>query len=213
LYSALLADATFHELLLAYDRDLADIARDAGCGCGGVLHSAKYPRKPRPRLGWLRPEYHWRFSYCCAVDGSRHFARGGARPITVWCSNDYLGMGQNPAVLAAMHAALDAAGAGSRGTRNISARRTITWSSRLSLPTCTERRRRCLFTSAYVANDTTLATLQKLLPGCLILSNQKNHASMIAGSRNAAARSASGATTTSPIWKPSYASWTASDRR
>jgi hypothetical protein len=71
LYSALLADATFHELLLAYDRDLADIARDAGCGCGGVLHSAKYPRKPRPRLGWLRPEYHWRFSYCCAEDGCR----------------------------------------------------------------------------------------------------------------------------------------------
>ena len=71
MYSALLADATFHELLLAYDRDLADIARDAGCGCGGVLHSAKYPRKPRPQLGWLRPEYHWRFSYCCDVDGCR----------------------------------------------------------------------------------------------------------------------------------------------
>jgi len=73
LYSALLANASFHELLLAYDRDLADATRARGCGCGGVLHSAKYPRKPRPwalmrRLG---PEYHRRFSFCCAVDGCR----------------------------------------------------------------------------------------------------------------------------------------------
>ncbi len=73
MYSALLANASFHELLLAYDRDLADTTRARGCGCGGVLHSAKYPRKPRPwalmrRLG---PEHHWRFSFCCAVDGCR----------------------------------------------------------------------------------------------------------------------------------------------
>jgi hypothetical protein len=66
-----LADATFHELLLAYDRDLADAAREAGCPCGGVLHSAKYPRKPRPWLPRLGPEHQRRFSYCCAVDGCR----------------------------------------------------------------------------------------------------------------------------------------------
>jgi hypothetical protein len=71
LYTALLADATFHELLLAYDRDLADLAREAGCSCGGVLHSAKYPRKPRPQLRWLRGEHSLRFSFCCAVDGCR----------------------------------------------------------------------------------------------------------------------------------------------
>ena len=71
LYSTLLADATFHELLLAYDRDLADTAREAGCPCGGVLHSAKYPRKPRPWLCRLGLEHQRRFSYCCAVDGCR----------------------------------------------------------------------------------------------------------------------------------------------
>jgi hypothetical protein len=73
LYSTLLADSTFHDLLLAYDRDLADGRRQAGCACGGVLHSAKYPRKPRP---WavvrrLRPEHGSRFSFCCAIDGCR----------------------------------------------------------------------------------------------------------------------------------------------
>lgn len=73
MYSALLANASFRELLLDYDRDLADSTRARGCGCGGVLHSAKYPRKPRPwalmrRLG---SEHHWRFSFCCAVDGCR----------------------------------------------------------------------------------------------------------------------------------------------
>ena len=71
MYSTLLTDATFHDLLLAYDRDLADNTRQAGCACGGVLHSARYPRKPRPPLAWLRAEHHLRFSFCCAVDGCR----------------------------------------------------------------------------------------------------------------------------------------------
>lgn len=73
MYSALLANASFHDLLLAYDRDLANTTRAGGCGCGGVLHSAKYPRKPRPRalMRRLGPEHHWRFSFCCAVDGCR----------------------------------------------------------------------------------------------------------------------------------------------
>ena len=71
MYSTLLANATFHELLLAYDRDLADTAREAGCPCGGVLHSAQYSRKPRPWLRRLGPEHQRRFSYCCAVDGCR----------------------------------------------------------------------------------------------------------------------------------------------
>lgn len=72
MYQALLADARFHALLLAFDRDLANAARRAGCAlCDGVLHSARYRRKPRGRLCKLGDEHDWRFSYCCAVDGCR----------------------------------------------------------------------------------------------------------------------------------------------
>jgi len=72
LYRELLADATFHELLLAFDRDLADATRAGRCPvCGGVLHSAKFARKPRGRACKLGPEHDLRFSFCCAVDGCR----------------------------------------------------------------------------------------------------------------------------------------------
>ena len=72
MYRELLADATFHNLLLACDRDLADTARAGRCSlCGGVLHSATYPRKPRGRPVKLGPEHDRRFSFCCAVDGCR----------------------------------------------------------------------------------------------------------------------------------------------
>ncbi|HJZ33648.1 MAG TPA: 5-aminolevulinate synthase [Hyphomicrobiaceae bacterium] len=115
---------------------------------------------------------------------ARHFAASGPRQITVWCSNDYLGMAENPGVIAAMHEALDTAGAGSGGTRNISGTSHYHVELEAELADLHRKEAALLFTSAYVANDTTLATLQKLLPASVVFSDEKNHASMIAGIRN-----------------------------
>jgi 5-aminolevulinate synthase len=122
-----------------------------------------------------------------AFPAAEHFGgapQSRARPITVWCSNDYLGMGQHPAVIAAMHEAVDAVGAGSGGTRNIAGTTHYHVELEAELADLHRKEAALLFTSAYVANDATLSTLAQLLPGCVIFSDEKNHASMIAGIRH-----------------------------
>lgn len=152
-------------LLMTYEQKLADaveaVKRE---GRYRVFADVKRRRGAFPRADVLKGE--------------------AARPITVWCSNDYLGMGQHPAVLAAMHEAIDLVGAGSGGTRNIAGTTHYHVELEHELADLHGKEGALVFTSAFVANEAALSTLAQLLPGCIIFSDEKNHASMIAGIRN-----------------------------